>query len=112
MDQQPNHPFYEKEGYLFCFAGWYYLMKHLAVPLLVHLRLRHLRERGSSEGLGSTLFSRDFCIGPGRRQWYRLSFVLSWRLDFGSSPCFPSFLPFPALVGTAPGGNSGINSCH
>lgn len=36
---QPNHPFSEKEGYLFCLAGWHYLMKHLAVPLLVHLRL-------------------------------------------------------------------------
>jgi len=112
MDQQPNHPFYEKEGYLFCFAGWHYLMKHLAVPLLVHLRLRHLRERGSSEGPGSTLFSRDFGIGPRAKAVIPAIFRSFLTTRLKKSPCFPSFLPFPALVGTAPGGNSGINSCH
>ena len=97
MDQQPNHPFYEKEGYLVSFAGWHYLMKHLAVPLLVHLRLRHLRERGSSEGLGSTLFSRYLCIGPRAKAVIPAIFrsFLTTRLRLKSMlPKLSSFLLF------------------
>lgn len=69
MDQQPNHPFYEKEGYLFCFAGWHYLMKHLAVPLLVHLRLRVIFGKGEVAKAPDLLCSADiFVLAPGRRQ--------------------------------------------